>query len=152
MLDKLRSNIAKQHPGSDTTIPLSSGATLSPQSGGDATAVDSPAEKPAAPSAPRVPPPQANDRVPAYPTSSKMGPKDWDRINDGDEDEDAAKDGDVNSFFQQIYKGADEDTKRAMMKSFVESNGTALSTSWDDAKNKTYKTQPPEGAEAKKWE
>lgn len=39
-----------------------------------------------------------------------------------------------------------------MMKSFVESNGTALSTSWSDAKGKTYQTQPPDGVEAKKWE
>ncbi|KAK5637156.1 hypothetical protein RRF57_012868 [Xylaria bambusicola] len=86
-----------------------------------------------------------------YPTSSKKGPQNWDNI-DVDDDEDASKNGDVNSFFQKIYKNADEDTKRAMMKSFTESNGTALSTSWDDAKSKTYKTQPPDGAEAKKWE
>lgn len=38
------------------------------------------------------------------------------------------------------------------MKSFIESNGTALSTSWNDAKSKTYQTQPPDGVEAKKWE
>ncbi|KAI0508929.1 SGS-domain-containing protein [Xylaria bambusicola] len=88
---------------------------------------------------------------PAYPTSSKKGPQNWDKM-DVDDDEDVSKDGDVNNFFQKIYKDADEDTKRAMMKSFIESNGTALSTSWDDAKSKTYKTQPPDGAEAKKWE
>ncbi len=88
--------------------------------------------------------------APAYPTSSKKGPTNWDKIDDDDE-EDASKNGDVNGFFQQIYKNADEDTKRAMMKSFTESNGTALSTSWTDAKSKTYKTEPPDGVEAKKW-
>ncbi|KAI0449423.1 SGS-domain-containing protein [Xylaria acuta] len=94
---------------------------------------------------------KTSSSAPAYPTSSRKGPKNWDNIDDGD-DEDPSKNGDVNSFFQQIYKDADEDTKRAMMKSFVESNGTALSTSWSDAKSKTYKTQPPDGVEAKEWE
>ncbi|KAI1176072.1 oxidosqualene:lanosterol cyclase [Nemania sp. FL0916] len=88
--------------------------------------------------------------APAYPTSSKKGAKNWDNIDDGD-DEEASKEGDVNNFFQQIYKDSDEDTKRAMMKSFIESNGTALSTSWNDAKSKTYQTSPPDGVEAKKW-
>ena len=88
---------------------------------------------------------------PAYPTSSKNGPKNWDKM-ELDDEEDSSKDADVNSFFQKIYKDSDEDTKRAMMKRFIESNGTALSTSWSDAEGKTYKTQPPDGAEAKKWE
>jgi suppressor of G2 allele of SKP1 len=38
-----------------------------------------------------------------------------------------------------------------MMKSYQESNGTALSTNWDEVKKETVKTQPPEGLEAKKW-
>ncbi|KAH9909691.1 SGS domain-containing protein [Xylariomycetidae sp. FL2044] len=87
---------------------------------------------------------------PAYPTSSKKGPKNWDKFSDEEEDE--KESGDVNSFFQQLYKDADEDTRRAMMKSFVESNGTSLSTSWSEAKGKTYETLPPDGADAKKWD
>lgn len=86
---------------------------------------------------------------PAYPTSSKSGPKNWDTLAlDDDDDEDKE---DVNKFFQKIYQSGDDDMKRAMMKSYVESNGTSLSTSWDDAGRKDYKTQPPEGVEAKKW-
>ncbi|KAI0854655.1 SGS-domain-containing protein [Xylaria cubensis] len=99
-----------------------------------------------------VPAANLSSSAPSYPTSSQKGPKNWDNIDDEGGDEDPSKNGDVNSFFQQIYKDADEDTKRAMMKSFVESNGTALSTSWNDAKSKTYKTQPPDGVEAKKWD
>ena len=62
------------------------------------------------------------------------------------------KEGDVNSFFQKLYKDADPDMRRAMMKSYVESNGTSLSTSWSDAKDKSYQTEPPDGVEAKKWD
>lgn len=87
--------------------------------------------------------------APSYPTSSKKGATNWDTIDDPDEGQAT---GDVNSFFQEIYEGGNDDAKRAMMKSFIESNGTALSTNWDDAKNKTYQTQPPDGVEAKKWD
>ncbi|KAL6940807.1 hypothetical protein ACO0QE_004725 [Hanseniaspora vineae] len=59
--------------------------------------------------------------------------------------------GGVETFFQQLYKDADPDTKRAMMKSFLESNGTALSTDWQDVKDKKVETTPPDGMEAKKW-
>ncbi|KAI0017178.1 SGS domain-containing protein [Xylariomycetidae sp. FL0641] len=87
---------------------------------------------------------------PSYPTSSKKGPQNWDTI--ADPDEEGEEDKDVNSFFQSLYKNADPDTKRAMMKSYVESNGTSLSTSWAEAEKKTYETQAPDGAEAKKWD
>ena len=41
------------------------------------------------------------------------------------------EDGDpLNGFFKKIFAQGDEDTRRAMMKSFVESNGTVLSTNW----------------------
>lgn len=38
-----------------------------------------------------------------------------------------------------------------MMKSFVESNGTVLSTSWEDVGSKTIETSAPEGMELRKW-
>ncbi len=45
----------------------------------------------------------------------------------------------------------DEDTRRAMMKSFVESNGTVLSTNWKDVGQKTVECTPPDGMEVKKY-
>jgi len=94
--------------------------------------------------------------APSYPTSSATAPKNWDKLaadltakkpkskpksksaqDDDSEPEDDASDtyesdtGDaVDGFFKKLYKGADDDTRRAMMKSFQESNGTALSTNW----------------------
>ena len=103
---------------------------------------------------------------PAYPTSSKSGPKNWDKVandltkkkakkdDDDEEDEDEydGEEGDpVNGFFKTLYKGADDDTKRAMMKSYQESNGTALSTNWGEVGKGKVETSPPDGMEAKAW-
>ena len=103
---------------------------------------------------------------PAYPTSSKSGPKNWDKLasdltkkpkkEDGDDDEEDAyvdeEEGDpVNGFFKTLFKGADDDTRRAMMKSYQESNGTALSTNWAEVSKGKVETTPPDGMEAKPW-
>lgn len=96
--------------------------------------------------------------APSYPSSSKTGPKNWDKLaNDltaakptkkkaGDSDSDGEADDDgyesdyggdaVDGFFKKLYAGADPDTRRAMMKSFTESNGTALSTNWAEVGKK----------------
>jgi suppressor of G2 allele of SKP1 len=87
--------------------------------------------------------------APSYPTSSRSGPKDWDKLAD---DSDHEEDDGVNTFFKKIYKGATPEQQRAMMKSFTESNGTSLSTDWNDVKDRTVDTVPPEGVEAKKWD
>ena len=58
----------------------------------------------------------------------------------------------LNDFFQDIFKNASPEAQRAMQKSFVESNGTCLSTNWDEVGNKRVPITPPEGMVAKKYE
>ncbi|KAK5058519.1 hypothetical protein LTR84_010782 [Exophiala bonariae] len=108
------------------------------------------------------------EKAPSYPTSSRNGPKNWDKLaddlhaktkakkskiktesNSGDDNDKqgtnsaAGSDGEdidsdfdngdaVDGFFKKLYAGADDDTRRAMMKSFSESNGTSLSTNWSE--------------------
>ncbi|KAF9478538.1 SGS-domain-containing protein [Pholiota conissans] len=68
-----------------------------------------------------------------------------------EEDPNVGGDSTLNSFFQKIFGDADEDTKRAMMKSYQESGGTTLSTNWDEVKKGKVEVKPPAGAEWKKW-
>lgn len=58
----------------------------------------------------------------------------WDSIARELQEEEEPLEGDaaLQNFFQNIYAGADEDTRRAMNKSFMESNGTVLSTNWNE--------------------
>ncbi|KAL1822240.1 hypothetical protein DCAR_0310061 [Daucus carota subsp. sativus] len=91
---------------------------------------------------------------PAYPSSKPK--KDWDKLEAQvkKEEKEDKLDGDaaLNKFFREIYQSADEDTRRAMSKSFVESNGTVLSTDWKDVGSKKIEGSPPDGMEMKKWE
>lgn len=116
-----------------------------------ATSVDTKASAGKTPSAPATARAEGKQPSgpPAYPTSSRHGPKDWDHIDAGDA---AEEEGDVNAFFKKLYAGATPEQQRAMMKSFTESNGTALSTDWNDVKSRKVETLPPEGVEAKKWD
>ncbi|KAF9106578.1 Protein SGT1 A [Mortierella sp. AM989] len=90
--------------------------------------------------------------VPAYPSSSKKA-KNWDALEKEAAKDEEKADGDkaLNQLFAQIYKDADDDARRAMMKSFTESNGTCLSTNWDEVGKGTVETRPPEGMVAKKY-
>ncbi|KAJ1961772.1 Cochaperone protein [Dispira parvispora] len=93
------------------------------------------------------------EHVPSYPSSSKKA-KNWDKLAKEAENDDFDKpDGDraLDKLFQQIYQDADEETRRAMMKSFIESNGTCLSTNWDEVGKGKVETKPPEGMTEKKF-
>lgn len=57
--------------------------------------------------------------------------KNWDVIAEN-ELEDEKEDESPMALFRTIYKDSDEDTQRAMMKSFQESGGKVLSTDWKD--------------------
>ncbi|KAH4155405.1 hypothetical protein HBI68_213830 [Parastagonospora nodorum] len=94
----------------------------------------------------------AQESAPAYPTSSKSGAKNWDKLATEDLDDKDDMDGDETShFFKQLYKGATPEQQRAMMKSYQESGGTVLSTDWSNVGSKTIVPEPPEGMEAKKY-
>ncbi|KAG9445501.1 hypothetical protein H6P81_011629 [Aristolochia fimbriata] len=92
---------------------------------------------------------------PTYPSSKSRG-VDWDKLEAQvkKEEKEEKLDGDaaLNKLFRDIYQDADEDTRRAMRKSFVESNGTVLSTNWKEVGSKNVEGSPPEGMEMKKWE
>ncbi|CAL4965137.1 unnamed protein product [Urochloa decumbens] len=91
---------------------------------------------------------------PSYPSSK--GRKDWDKIEaevkKAEKEEKLDGDAAANKFFQDIFSNADEDMRRAMTKSFQESNGTVLSTNWEDVGSKKIDPSPPEGMDLRKWE
>ncbi|MCO5568787.1 hypothetical protein L7F22_022487 [Adiantum nelumboides] len=91
-----------------------------------------------------------------YPSSSRKGNKDWDKLEaqmlKEEKDEKLEGDAALNKLFRDIYRNADEDTRRAMNKSFVESSGTVLSTNWKDVGKKYVEGSAPSGMEMKKWE
>jgi suppressor of G2 allele of SKP1 len=99
--------------------------------------------------------PTIQSERPAYP-SSKSRTKDWDKLEAEvkKEEKEEKLDGDaaLNKLFRDIYQSADEDMRRAMSKSFQESNGTVLSTDWKEVGSKKVEGSPPEGMEVKKWE
>lgn len=82
--------------------------------------------------------------------------RDWDSIEKNLESEVEKPEGDeaMNQLFKQIYANADEDTRRAMIKSYQTSGGTVLSTNWDEVAKKDYEEErsAPDGMEWKTWE
>lgn len=70
-----------------------------------------------------------------YPTSARK-PVNEALIDFPEEEEEPTGEAAVNALFQKIYANASDDTRRAMMKSFIESNGTVLSTNWDEVGSK----------------
>ena len=93
----------------------------------------------------------------SYPSSAKKVSKinkkhDWDKVAKEVEKEEPEGEQALNAFFQNLYKDASDETKRAMVKSFTESNGTALSTNWAEIGKKKTEVVAPDGMEVKKFE
>jgi len=68
-----------------------------------------------------------------------------------DDDDDYEGGDEANHFFKKLFKGSSPEVQRAMMKSYTESNGTALSTNWEEVSKGKVDTLPPDGMEAKGW-
>jgi suppressor of G2 allele of SKP1 len=98
------------------------------------------------------------------PSNSSSAPKktkDWngitskilesDKEKTTEEDPNVGGDSTLNGFFQKIFADSDEDTKRAMMKSYQESGGTHLSTNWGEVAKEKVPVSPPKDSEWKKW-
>jgi len=91
-----------------------------------------------------------------YPTSS-TNKKDWEEMDVAVKKEEEAEkpegDAALHKLFQNIYSGADEDTRRAMIKSYQTSGGTVLSTNWKEVAKSDYEKDitAPAGQEVRKW-
>ncbi|XP_051121577.1 protein SGT1 homolog [Andrographis paniculata] len=107
------------------------------------------------PVVPKAKTPLSSNHRPTYP-SSKPKRVDWDKyeaeLKKKEKEEKLDGDAALSKFFQDIYRDADEDARRAMSKSFLESNGTVLSTNWKEVGSKKVEGSPPDGMELKKWE
>lgn len=88
-----------------------------------------------------------SSKVPAAYTTKKN----WDKIAKEVAEEKLEGEESLNKLFQDIYSNGSDEQKRAMMKSFLESNGTVLSTNWDEVGKGEVKGSPPEGMEMHKW-
>ena len=111
--------------------------------------VEAPTPPPA--TAPAPPPAPAPSPSPVPKAVAKKAPKDWDALARALEEEEAKEatsgggDAALNKLFQSIYAKADDDTRRAMQKSYVESHGTCLSTDWKTVGSKPVECKPPDG-------
>ncbi|CUG92921.1 phosphatase-like protein, putative [Bodo saltans] len=84
----------------------------------------------------------------AYPNSKG---KNWSTFKMDEEEEKPEGDAALNALFKQIYGNGSDEQRKAMIKSFTESNGTVLSTNWDEVGSKKVVGEAPKGMEAKKY-
>ena len=85
---------------------------------------------------------EESETILKYPSSAK-NPIDLNKIEINETEMEPTGEAAINALFQKIYADASEDTRRAMMKSFIESKGTVLSTNWNDVGEKEIKPIPP---------
>jgi len=113
-----------------------------------------PAAAPPAPAAARAAADAPSAATPAAPLA-KRTPRDWSALEKEVEAEEKATklegDAALNSLFRDLYARADDDTRRAMVKSYTESGGTALSTDWRSVGKATVPVEPPDGMIARKF-
>ncbi|BDA41785.1 Protein SGT1 homolog [Coccomyxa sp. Obi] len=99
----------------------------------------------------------SKEHPPSYPSSFTKGRKmNWDKLEHEvkleEKDEKLEGEQALQKLFRDIYSGADEDTRRAMNKSFQESGGTVLSTNWKEVGAKKIECSPPTGMEKRTFE
>lgn len=73
----------------------------------------------------------------------------WSKALAKEDEEEKSSEG-VESFFRSIYAGSDEDSRKAMIKSFTESGGTCLSTNWNEVQKKKVEYVPSTAKEQEK--
>jgi len=77
--------------------------------------------------------------------------KNWDKIASAFPEEKPEGEEALNKVFQDIFSNGSDEQKKAMMKSFMESGGTVLSTNWNEVGSGPVKGSPPPGLEMHNW-